>query len=166
MAIIGSDNRLLPVRCQAIIWTNGGILSIWTLRTYFSEIEIKIQLFIFIFIKESHFENTAVRNLVISSGARELSLVLPFRITLHLFIRVCYRIAVWYIIYSYIAPYHIMSTLQWCVLLGACTVPSHYMKPRWIIVQKWLRVNPLQNCLGLSVCSLKHNLYSSTYKRV
>ena len=29
---IGSDNVLAPGRCQAIIWTNAGILFIWTLR--------------------------------------------------------------------------------------------------------------------------------------
>ena len=36
--IIGSDNGLLPGRCQAIIWTNVGILLIGTLGTNFSEI--------------------------------------------------------------------------------------------------------------------------------
>ena len=39
---IGSDNGLLPVRRQAIIWTNAGILSIGTLGINFSEISIKI----------------------------------------------------------------------------------------------------------------------------
>ena len=34
--IIGSDNGLLPVRHQAIIWTNAGILFIWPLETNFS----------------------------------------------------------------------------------------------------------------------------------
>ena len=34
----GSDNGLLPGRHQAIIWTNAGILLIWTLGTNFSEI--------------------------------------------------------------------------------------------------------------------------------
>ena len=41
-AIIGLDTDLLPGRCQAIIWTNDGLLSIGRLQTYFSEILIKI----------------------------------------------------------------------------------------------------------------------------
>ena len=38
--IIGSDNGLLPGWCQAIIWTNAGILLIQSLGTNFSEILI------------------------------------------------------------------------------------------------------------------------------
>ena len=40
-AIIGSDNGLPPVRRQAIIWTNAGIL-IGSLETHFGEIWIEI----------------------------------------------------------------------------------------------------------------------------
>ena len=47
LTIIGSDNGLSPDRRQAIIRTNAGILSIWHLRTNFSEILIKIQNFSF-----------------------------------------------------------------------------------------------------------------------
>ena len=43
--IIGSDNGLSPVRRQAIIWTNDGILLIGPLGTNFSEILIGIQIF-------------------------------------------------------------------------------------------------------------------------
>ena len=42
-SLIGSDNGLSPVRCQAIIWTNAGILLIGPLGTNFSEILIGIQ---------------------------------------------------------------------------------------------------------------------------
>ena len=42
---IASDNGLSPVRRQAIIWTNAGILSIWSLATSFNEISTKIQHF-------------------------------------------------------------------------------------------------------------------------
>ena len=42
LTIIGSDNGLLPGRCQAIIWTNAGILLIGPLGTNFIEISIKI----------------------------------------------------------------------------------------------------------------------------
>ena len=44
---IGSDNGLTPIRCQAIIWTNAGLLSIGPLGTNLSEILIKIQNFLF-----------------------------------------------------------------------------------------------------------------------
>ena len=47
LTIIGSDNGLSPGRCQAIIWTNGGILLIGPLGTNFSEILIKIYSFSF-----------------------------------------------------------------------------------------------------------------------
>ena len=45
--IIGSDNGLSPGRRQAIIWTNVGILLIWSLGTKFNENLIEIQTFSF-----------------------------------------------------------------------------------------------------------------------
>ena len=45
LTIIGSDNGLSPGRCQAIIRTNAGILSIGHLGTNFIEILIEIQTF-------------------------------------------------------------------------------------------------------------------------
>ena len=42
---IGSDNGLTPVWHQAITWTNDDLLSFGPLRTNFSEIRIKIQIF-------------------------------------------------------------------------------------------------------------------------
>ena len=45
LTIIGSDNGLSPAWCQAIIWTNAGILLIGPLGTNFSEILIEIQTF-------------------------------------------------------------------------------------------------------------------------
>ena len=45
LAIIGSDNGLSPDWCQAIIWTNDGILLIGPLGTTFSEILIEIHTF-------------------------------------------------------------------------------------------------------------------------
>ena len=44
---IGSDNGLPPIRRQAIIWTNAGLLSIGPLGINLSEILIKIQNFLF-----------------------------------------------------------------------------------------------------------------------
>ena len=43
--VIGSDNDLSPIRRQAIIWTNAGILLNWTIETNFSEILIQIHTF-------------------------------------------------------------------------------------------------------------------------
>ena len=45
LTIIGSDDGLLPGRCQAIIWTNAGISLIWPLATNFNEIWTEIQTF-------------------------------------------------------------------------------------------------------------------------
>ena len=47
LTIIGSDNGLSPVRRQAIIWTNAGILLTGPLGTNFSEILIEIHTFSF-----------------------------------------------------------------------------------------------------------------------
>ena len=43
--IMGSDNGLFLVQCQAIIWTNPGLLLIGPLARNFSEIWIKIRQF-------------------------------------------------------------------------------------------------------------------------
>ena len=43
LTINGSDNGLSSDRRQAVIWTNAGLLSIGSLRTYFNENLIKIQ---------------------------------------------------------------------------------------------------------------------------
>ena len=54
LTIIGSDNGLSPGRCQAIIWTNAGILLIGTLRTNFNESLIEYPSFSF---KKMHMKN-------------------------------------------------------------------------------------------------------------
>ena len=46
LTIIGSDNGLSPDRCQAIAWTNAGILFIGHFGTNFSEILTKIHTFL------------------------------------------------------------------------------------------------------------------------
>ena len=47
LTIISSDNGLSPSQCQAIHWTNAGLLLIWTLGTNFSKIIIEIHTFPF-----------------------------------------------------------------------------------------------------------------------
>ena len=53
LTIIGSDNGLSPGQRQAITWTNTGILLIRPLGTNFSEIVIKIHIFL---LKKMHFK--------------------------------------------------------------------------------------------------------------
>ena len=55
---IGSDNGLSPGWWQVIIWTNAGILLIWTLGTNFSEILIEIQT---LSLKKMHFKMSSVK---------------------------------------------------------------------------------------------------------
>ena len=58
LPIICSDNGLSPGRCQAIIWTNAGILLIGPLGTNFSEIVIVIITFSFM---KMHFKMSSVK---------------------------------------------------------------------------------------------------------
>ena len=57
LTIIGSDDSLPPGRCQAIIWTNAGILLIGPLGTNFNEIIIKIHIISF---KKMHLDMAAI----------------------------------------------------------------------------------------------------------
>ena len=92
--IIGSDNGLSPGRCQAIIWTNAGILLIGPLGSKFIYILIEIHTFSF---KEMHlkmssgkwrpfclglnvlFEYSRITGSVIDSGCSTKFLLVPFR---------------------------------------------------------------------------------------
>ena len=58
LTIIGSDNGLSPGQCQAIIWTNAGILLIRPLGTNFSQILIGIQTFSF---KKMHLKMSSAK---------------------------------------------------------------------------------------------------------
>ena len=58
LATIGLDNGLSPVRCQAIISTNAGILLIGPLGTNFSETLIRIQIFSF---KKMHYKMSSAK---------------------------------------------------------------------------------------------------------
>ena len=81
---IGSDNGLSPIRRQAIIWTNAGILSIGPLWTNFSEIRIEIHNFSFM---RMHLKISSVKWRPFCPGEDELiptwrcpSLALPIKI--------------------------------------------------------------------------------------
>ena len=67
LTTIGSDNGLSPVRCQAIIWSNSGILLIRTLGTNFSEILSKIRSFSF---KQMHLKMSSAKMAAILSKGR------------------------------------------------------------------------------------------------
>ena len=69
LTIIGSDNGLSPGRRQAIIWTNAGILLIWTLGTNFSEILSKIHIFSF---KKIHFKMSSGKRRPFCLGLNEV----------------------------------------------------------------------------------------------
>ena len=58
LTTIGSENGLSPGRRQAIIWTNAGILLIWTLGTNFSEISSEIHAFSF---KKMHLKMSSAK---------------------------------------------------------------------------------------------------------
>ena len=67
---IGSDNGLSPGRRQAIIWTNAGILLIWTLGTNFSEILSQIRAYSF---KKMHFKMASAKWRPFCHGLNELT---------------------------------------------------------------------------------------------
>ena len=68
--IIGSDNGLSPVRRQAIIWTNVGILLIWPLGTNFNEMFIEIHTFSF---KKIHLKMLSAKWPLFGLGLNELT---------------------------------------------------------------------------------------------
>ena len=72
LTIIGSDNGLSPDRCQAIIWTNAGILSIGPLGTKLSEILIAIHIFSF---KKMHLKMSSALQHPFQFGLNELNML-------------------------------------------------------------------------------------------
>ena len=64
-----TDNGLSPVRRQAVIWTNAGILLIGPLGTNFSEILIGIQTFSF---KKLHLKTSSAKWRLFCLGLNEL----------------------------------------------------------------------------------------------
>ena len=72
LTIVGSDNGLSPDRCQAIIWTNAGLLLIGPLRTNFSEILIGIEIFSF---RKKHLKMSSAKWRPFCLGLNVLTLV-------------------------------------------------------------------------------------------
>ena len=67
---IGSGNVLSPIQLQAITWTNAHLLSIGSLRTNFSEIQIEIQSFSF---KKMHLKMSSAKWRPFCPGGDELT---------------------------------------------------------------------------------------------
>ena len=74
ITIIDSDNGLSPGQCQAIIWTNAGILLIGTLGTNFCEILSEIHTFSF---KKMHLKMSSAKWRAFCLSLN-VSTVLPF----------------------------------------------------------------------------------------
>ena len=74
LTIIGPDNGLSPGRCQAIIWTNAGMLLIGPWGTNFSEILIGIQTFSF---KKMHLKMSSAKWRPFCLGLNVLNTVIP-----------------------------------------------------------------------------------------
>ena len=72
LTIIGSDKGLSPGRCQAIIWTNAGILLIRHLGTNFIDILIEIRTFLF---KKIHLKMSSRKWRPFCLGLNELILI-------------------------------------------------------------------------------------------
>ena len=71
--ICASDNGLSPVRCQAITWTNAGLLSIGLMWTDFNEIWIWILSFSF---KKMHLKLSSARMAAILSRGRCVKIII------------------------------------------------------------------------------------------
>ena len=69
LTIIGSDSGLAPGRCQAIIWTNDGILLIGPLETNFNEMFIDIHTFA---IKKMHLQMSSIKWRALCLGLNKL----------------------------------------------------------------------------------------------
>ena len=74
LTIIGSDYGLAPGRRQAIIWTNAGILLIWTLGTNVSEILSEIHTFSFM---KMHLKVSSAKWRLFRLGPSVLKLLKP-----------------------------------------------------------------------------------------
>ena len=69
ITIIGSDNGLAPIRRQAIIWTNAGIMLFWTLR---NKLQWNFNQNPYIFNQENAFENAVWKMEAICLGLNVL----------------------------------------------------------------------------------------------
>ena len=109
LAIIGPDDGLSPSRCQAIIWTNAGILFIAPCETNFSEILIGIQMCSF---KKMHLKMLSAKWRPFSLGFNVLS--------------VCHKI-----IRIRLFPTNVVVVIFRLIYLSQATAISSYETHKW-----------------------------------
>ena len=120
LTIIGSNNGLSPGRCQAIIWTNVGILLIRTSRTNFTEILSKIHTFSF---KKMHLKISSAKWRQFCLGLNVLT-PRPFEGSTNMPIHARHKFQIhfpletkWYYYYSQSVVVLVMSVMKFCVIL-------------------------------------------------
>ena len=139
---IGSDNGLSPVRRQAIIWTNAGILLIRTLGTNFSEILCEIHTFSF---KKMHFKMSSEKWRPFCLGLNVLThhgLVMPHGASWviiglghHGSSPVPHQVISW--TNFDLLPWWHKSRLTMTQVMACCLIaPSHYLNQCWPIISK------------------------------
>ena len=118
LTITDSENGLSPGRCQAIIWTNAGILLIGPLGTNFKEILIGIQTFSF---KKMHLKMSSAKwrpfclvlnvlNMEVWQSEANLGIhIILLKLPLYIRLLICAYVVVWIV----------MPTDVWHQLVGA-----------------------------------------------
>ena len=99
LSTIGSDNGLSPSRCQAIVWTNAGFLSIGPLRPNFSEILFKIQQFS---LTKMHLKMSSAKRRLCCLGPNVLTFQMLTLLQKYIFIYIYIYIYIIFILYIYL----------------------------------------------------------------
>ena len=130
---IGSDNGLSADQCQAIIWTNTGILLNGPLETNFSGILIEIHT---ILSKKRHFKMTSGKWRPFCLG---LNVVNPWLITIHprnYAHNSCF-VVFWRVNFTHILVRFFLLTLgQWCPNARETTL-KNFGKWIWVLIDEY-----------------------------
>ena len=138
--IIGSDNGLSPVRRQAIIWTNAGILLIGPLGTNFSEILIGIQTFSF---KKLHLKTSSAKWRLFCLGLNELT---------------CIYIMALYVINNNGVPVHYRKPgFMWLSNLPQQNMTTHPVTGLWFICKNDHNEMIISDIQSFVLCQLREN---------
>ena len=139
--IIGSENGLLPGQCQAIIWTNAGILLIGPLGTNFSEILIEILTFSF---KKMCLKVSSAKWRPFCLGLSVLKAEIQFNLLWSS--DLIWHQMLWSIL---------VQVMAWCL-----RAPNHYLNQCWLIITHqpglvaFARVKFYRNCWRYMYLSL------------
>ena len=149
LIIIGSDNGLSPGRRQAIIWTNAGILLIWTLGTNFSEILSEIHAFSFM---KMHLKRSSAKwlpfclslNVLTHWGRDKMAAIFQTTFSNG---------------FSWMKIYEFWLTFHWSLFLGLQLTIFHHWFRKWLgadqatshdLNQWWLDYRRIYVSLGLN----------------